>query len=250
MSDALVRLFGWPATVLHGDPSVFDRWLWLRRNLAPGPLDTLDAGCGTGAFTMYAARVGNRAVGLSFDRESIPVSRGRAAVLGLRDIEFVEGDLRRLDEVSELRGRQFDQIILTEVIEHIIDDRSVVAGLSRMLKPGGRMLITVPYKHYRPLFGDSISAVEDGGHVRWGYTHEELRDILAESGLEVAREDTISGYVSQRIMTLMRKGARIHYPATWAATFPLRLLRVVDRPVTRLLRYPYLSIGTVGVKPA
>ncbi|MGH7934815.1 MAG: hypothetical protein ACREQN_16860, partial [Candidatus Binataceae bacterium] len=65
--NALVRLLGWRATVLHGDPMTLDRWRWLKRHLRAGRLRTLDAGCGSGAFTMYAAKIGNEAVGITFD---------------------------------------------------------------------------------------------------------------------------------------------------------------------------------------
>ena len=35
----LIRLFGWKATIFHGDPSVADRWEWLRDHLEKGPKD-------------------------------------------------------------------------------------------------------------------------------------------------------------------------------------------------------------------
>jgi hypothetical protein len=51
MKDTLVKLIGWKALMLQGDPTVVDRWRWLKQHVRPGPLRTLDAGCGTGAFT-------------------------------------------------------------------------------------------------------------------------------------------------------------------------------------------------------
>jgi hypothetical protein len=60
MSDTLLKVFGWRALLIHGDPCVLDRWLWLRRHLHRGPLRTFDAGCGNGAFSIYAALAGNR----------------------------------------------------------------------------------------------------------------------------------------------------------------------------------------------
>src|SRR6476646_5828223 len=76
--DAIVRILGWRLLLVTGDPCVLDRWLWLRRHLRPGPLRTLDAGAGNGAFSMYAARLGNRVVAASFSADELEQARGRA----------------------------------------------------------------------------------------------------------------------------------------------------------------------------
>ena len=44
--------------------------------------------------------------------------------------------------------------------------------------------------------------------------------------------------------------ARLGLGAAWALMLPLRALVVLDRPLTRLLGYPYLSVALVGVRPA
>jgi len=247
MSHALVRLLGWKATIIHGDPAVVDRWKWLRRHLLPGDRYTFDAGCGSGAFSLYAARRGNRVLGMSFDAANQRKAEERARILGLDEARFITGDLRYLDSYPERLG-PFDQVICFETIEHILDDRKLVADLAVLLKPGGRLLLTAPYKHYRPLLGDQLSAVEDGGHVRWGYTHEELRALFAEHGLEVVVEEYVTGMVTQKLMDLMRLLGRANARLAWAATFPLRAFRLLDRPLTALAGYPHLSVGVVGVK--
>src|SRR5439155_22507904 len=62
--NTLVRFLGWPALLLQGDVLFVERAAWVRRRLRRGPVRTLDAGCGTGALTMLAARAGNDALGL------------------------------------------------------------------------------------------------------------------------------------------------------------------------------------------
>lgn len=243
--DLLVTAIGWRSTVLHGDPCVFDRWLWLRGQLQSGPLHTLDAGCGSGAFSFYAATIGNECVGISFCAEAVETARRRAALLGLERARFIVGDLRELN-AFDLDG--FDQIICTETIEHIRDDKKLIADFAAILKPGGKLLLTTPFKHYRPLFGDNVHEREDGGHVRTGYTHQELRALLDSCGMDTAYEGFISGVVSQKLTNLMRIAARVNYRLAWAMTFPLRGLQALDRPLTLLTRYPYLSVAVVGVK--
>jgi SAM-dependent methyltransferase len=250
MSNALLTVVGWKATVLHGDPSVFDRWIWLRRHLLRGPIRTLDAGCGSGAFTMYAAKIGNESLGLSFDEFNNQVAAARAKLLGLSNASFAFADLRKLDKIATKLGK-FDQIICSEVIEHILDDRTLVRDLASLLNPGGRLLLTTPYKYANKLFGDGDpSEIEDGGHVRSGYTHEELRHLFEGYGLTCVTEDFLSGFVSQLIVNILRVLSAVDHRFAWAITLPLRALQVADRPLTRLIRYQFLSIAVVGVKQA
>jgi 2-polyprenyl-3-methyl-5-hydroxy-6-metoxy-1,4-benzoquinol methylase len=248
MKNLLVRLIGWKATVLHGDPSTYDRWKWLERHLQRGPLRTLEAGCGSGAFIMYAARMGNHSIGISNSKSHNDAARNRAQLLRLSNIDFLEIDLRNLDEWKNKLGK-FDQIICFETIEHLLNDKKLIEDLSELLSPGGRLFLTAPYKHHERLLDETTSQVEDGGHVRYGYLHKELSQLLAESGLQVLREEYISGYVTQQLMNLMRILSRFNYVFAWALTAPLRILGFLDRPLTNGINYPYLSVGVVASKP-
>ncbi|MBI2278870.1 MAG: class I SAM-dependent methyltransferase [Candidatus Brennerbacteria bacterium] len=252
MENLLVKIFGHIGTVLHGDAAVFDRWRWLRKNLRHGQLHTLDAGCGSGAFALYAAKIGNEVVGISFDERNNGVAQARAGILGFTDARFVTGDLRRLDEFASSLG-EFDQIICFETIEHILGDRKLIKDLSDLLRPGGRLLLTTPYKHYsKRLLGDDkvpLSTHEDGGHVRWGYTHEELERIFNGAGLSVVRKDYVSGIISQLNIVLYRiLQSKINYKIAWGLSFPFRILVVFDSLVTELIGFPHLSVAVVGEK--
>jgi hypothetical protein len=117
-----------------------------------------------------------------------------------------------------------------------------------MLRPGGRLLLTTPNKHYIHMVGDVLSETEDGGHVRWGYTHEEIRSMLDEVGVDVVKEGWNSGFVPQQLANLTRLLAHLDARLAFAAVFPLRVFTLFDRPLTWLLRYPYFSITVVGTK--
>jgi SAM-dependent methyltransferase len=248
----MLRMLGWRSLLIHGDPCVLDRWLWLRRHLRKGPARTFDAGCGNGGFSIYAARCANAVVAASFSEREQQDARRRAEALGLTGIDFRILDLREIEAHRDSLGR-FDQIICFETIEHVNDDEGLVRSLAGMLAPGGRLLLSTPFDGHRPLYSEerAPSAVEDGSHVRYGYTPERLRRIVRDAGLEVADEGFISGIVSQKLTDLMRRlTERIGVKAAWALLLPLRALVIFDAPLSKLLRYPYLSVALCGVKPA
>lgn len=247
MVDILVKLIGWRATLVQAAPIVADRWNWLRRYLRSGPLSTLDVGCGAGEMSLYAAQQGNSVTGLSYDEYLNQIGRSRAEILRLPNVRFVTADARQL-RAAFAPDERFQQIICLEMIEHILDDDRLIADLAHLLAPDGRLLLTTPNKNGYRKPGATLSQVEDGGHVRWGYTHAELRALLTKHGLKVVAEDYVSGCVSQFITRLMEVENRYLRYLAWALTFPFRLIIALDLLITKLLRFPYLSVGVVAEK--
>src|SRR5262245_3016834 len=143
MRDPLVRLLGWRALMIHGDPCVWDRYRWLQARLRPGRGQVLDAGAGNGGFAIFAAKQGYQAPGLSFSRGEMTAARRRAELCGTT-ARFEIRDLRDLDPDDGV-GERFDVVICLEVIEHLRDDARLVRGLAASLRPGGRLLLTAPY---------------------------------------------------------------------------------------------------------
>jgi len=245
--NAMIRLFGWWALPIQGDVLFVQRLGWVRKRLLRGPVRTLDAGCGTGAFTILAARLGNNALGLTFSTGDATLAADRAHLVGATLAGFRVLDLRELGPaVSELGV--FDQVIACEVIEHLHDSAGLIANLAALLKPGGRLLLTTPYLHHHPVYGETVSADEDGGHVRFGYTHEELERLFASAGLKIKEEGYLNGYFAQKVFSLYLRLSRLHPKLGWLFTLPFRPLRVLDSFIARRSGYPYMSVTMIGVK--
>jgi cyclopropane fatty-acyl-phospholipid synthase-like methyltransferase len=213
---------------------------------------TFDAGCGNGGFSIYAARMGNEVAAASFQSSEQESARRRAELLGVDGIDFRVIDLRDLNDHRDALGT-FDQIICLETIEHISDDEGVVRSLATILAPGGRIMLSTPFDRHRPLYTEDPhpSPVEDGSHVRYGYSQQRLREIVENAGLEVeaGSESFISGVVSQKLTDLMRRlSARIGLFPAWLTVLPLRVLVVFDAPLSRALRYPHLSVALCATK--
>lgn len=251
MKKIILKLFGPTITAFFGDPSCFDRWRWLARNIKKGDLRTLDAGCGSGGFSFLAARGGNEVVGISFDSENNKKATERAWIFGLKRASFITENLNNLPQRKEELGT-FDQIICFETIEHILNDRGVLRSFSGMLKPGGRLYLTAPYKHHILSYGEDDKMpeviVEDGGHVRPGYTHEELENICREVGLRMVKKDYASGFFTQKLINLTHRLSYVSPSLAWIVTFPLRPLVVLDPLIYRVFKYPYLSVAIIAEK--
>jgi SAM-dependent methyltransferase len=71
--------------------------------------------------------------------------------------------------------KNFNLILCTEVLEHIREHDQALDEITRVLNPGGWLLITVP----------TPPAVPDPAHVREGYRAEELQGMLTERGFEI-----------------------------------------------------------------
>lgn len=246
----MLRVFGWRFLLVTGDPCVLDRWLWLRRRLRRGNMRTFDAGCGNGGFSIYAASIGNEVVAASFSPAEQERARRRAEALGVSGVDFRVIDLRELDDHREALGC-FDQIVCLETIEHLSDDEGLVESLAGMLVPGGQMLLSTPYEAHRPLYAEERepSPMEDGSHVRYGYSRERLRQVAESAGLEVDGQAFVSGVVSQKLTDLMRRlSERIGLFPAWLVLLPLRALVLLDAPLSTVTRYPYLSVALCAIK--
>ena len=248
IGNFLVRFFGWRATLIFGDAGVFDRWLWLRKNIDFNAKKTLDAGCGSGAFSLYIARKGNKVIGISFDKRNNELAHKRAKILKVNNIEFITADLRELQALKDKLGK-FKQIICFETIEHIKGDKKLIHDFAELLEPGGKLLVTVPYKYYKRIPGEKLSKTEDGGHVRWGYTHKEMGKILEQNGLTVKYECYITGIISQYLIRLQRIISKSFHPIIgWIVLLPLRPFQLLDPLVMKFVNFPYLSIGVLAIK--
>lgn len=253
-SNRLVKLIGFSATLIHGDTLVADRWRWLRKRL-PRTNDypeLADVGCGSGAFTIGAARRGYKALGISYDQRNQQVAAQRAAICHQPAAQFEICDVRHLDRVEQYKNR-FDVAICLEVIEHILNDRKVLVDVAAILKPGGRLLLTAPYYHYRAIVESDngpFCTTETGWHVRKGYTEADYRSLAADAGLVVEEISWCSGFLSQKITGVFWTVGRKSLMLAWLLVLPLRILPpLFDRLIAKMFRWPGYSICLVARKP-
>jgi 2-polyprenyl-3-methyl-5-hydroxy-6-metoxy-1,4-benzoquinol methylase len=211
----------------------------------------LDVGCGTGAFTIKSSLRGYLATGLTWDEPAASVASRRALIVGAERAKFEVCDVRCLDEQERFMG-VFDVIICCENIEHILDDRRLMTAMFACLKPGGRLLLTAPSYYYRAIRGENgpFSKVEDGGHVRRGYTRASIQELFDGAGFIVEETSGVSGFVSQKATWFLRVFPGCLRLVPWALILPFRpLIPLLDRLLHTILDYPKYCIAVEAYKP-
>ncbi|HEV8095170.1 MAG TPA: class I SAM-dependent methyltransferase [Burkholderiales bacterium] len=147
--------------------------LWAFERYANGCRSFLEIGCGTGSVLAALVRA----------HPDISVWGSEPYLEGLRfartrvdSARLVQMDARCVPFADE-----FDAIGMFDVIEHIDEDQAVLSQVSRALRPGGILLITVP--QHRFLWSP---ADEHAGHAR-RYTRAELVQKVEHAQFRVLR---------------------------------------------------------------
>jgi len=187
----------------------------------PAPASILDVGCGDGFATSMAAGR-NRAhnfAGLDWSAPSLAQAAGRGIAV-----------LRAgLDTPLPIRSESVDVVVMSEVIEHLVDTDSAVEEAYRVLKPGGSLLLSTPnlaawYNRgllafgIQPVFSEvSLRSVfgrpgrQVAGHLHM-FTRRALVDFLAAYGLDCVR---VSGATYHDVPAGLRPLDRLfcHWPS-------------------------------------
>jgi ArsR family transcriptional regulator len=99
--------------------------------------DLLDVGCGRGSILKLLASRARRAVGVDIDAKARRLARADLLLAGLPNCSLRQGDMYRLP----FDDAEFNTIILDDVLADATDPVRALTESSRLLKPGGRLLI-------------------------------------------------------------------------------------------------------------
>lgn len=166
-TDERVRARRGPVRLVNGIPysnrdstlslipgAAVGEWLHDHRQLVTGRL--LDSGCGNKPYEPWYAPLVTEAVSLD-----------AAPAEGISVVGFAD----RLP----FRDATFDTVLCTEVLEHVEDAERAAAEMFRVTKPGGHVLVTVPY----------LYPTHEAPYDMRRFTHFGLRSLMARHGFEV-----------------------------------------------------------------
>jgi SAM-dependent methyltransferase len=133
----------------------------------------LDVGCGTGANLRILHSAGFKEIqGLDWSQDAV----NYCVAKNLGPVK--QGDICNLP----FADNSIDLILVTDVIEHIDDDHKAMSEISRVLKPGGRVIISVPAFPILWGFQDIVA------HHKRRYRMKSLTNLVVGSGLSIRKK--------------------------------------------------------------
>lgn len=142
--------------------------------------DVLDIASGDGVLAELVAPHSQRYVCLDSSTKVVLAASER--LRRLENVEVREGDMHALP----FEDASFDLVVLMHALTYAEKPAQAVAEAGRVLRPGGRLLLTslAPHEHR--------GVVEAYGHVNLGFDEAELRGFTHGAGLEVVSAGTVT----------------------------------------------------------
>ncbi|HEY2463014.1 MAG TPA: class I SAM-dependent methyltransferase [Steroidobacteraceae bacterium] len=161
----------------------------------------IEIGCGTGSnlFEISSRVEGiGRLVGFDLDGAAISEAQRVANGIGCRNVEFFQRNCCAFDFPEKP-----DVILLMDFLEHIDNADSFLGGLRQISNEETVLVISVPTPRFPMVFGRGFH--ESIGHVRDGFTKDELTAVLNQNGFNVDSFQYNTGLIASAACTVFYK---------------------------------------------
>jgi SAM-dependent methyltransferase len=182
---------------------------WVARSEKKPPA-ALEVGCGDGFFSENLVKLGCKVTGIDLSPVGVAKAAARAPA-GTFQVHDLTQPLPFADD-------SFDVAWCSEVLEHLFSPLSTLTEVHRVLKPGGRLLATVPYHGFLKNLGIALFAFDrhydpEYPHIRF-FTKNTLTALARKAGLEVEEASTCGSglgvrdwFVPTNLLLVARKPA-------------------------------------------
>lgn len=147
----------------------------------------LDLGAGNGALCGRMSDMGLDVVGVEYDAMGYELARASH-----RSVRFYRAGVQDDPRLVMPAEAPFDAVVSTEVIEHLYAPHLLPIFASRVLVPGGHLIVSTPYHGYIKNLALSVLGKWDqhhaplwhGGHIKF-WSRRTLTVLIERSGLQV-----------------------------------------------------------------
>jgi SAM-dependent methyltransferase len=147
----------------------------------------LDLGCGNvPLYGMYKEYI----------KDNICIDWGNS----IHQNKFIDYEFNLNNEIP-LDSEQFDTILVTDVLEHIQNPDLLMSEISRLLKPSGKLILTVPFFYW----------IHETPHDYFRYTEYALKMLCEKNSLKAVELETYGG-VPEIMFDISSKVTAHHLP--------------------------------------
>ncbi|MDH5833786.1 ArsR/SmtB family transcription factor [Luteimonas kalidii] len=142
--------------------------------------DVLDIASGDGVLAELLAPHAHRYVCVDSSKRVVAAAAER--LRKFRNVEVREGDMHALPFAQG----EFDLVVLMHALTYADKPAQAVAEAARVLRPGGRLLLSSLARH------EHQSVVQAYGHANLGFADKDLRRFVSRAGLELVNAETVT----------------------------------------------------------
>jgi SAM-dependent methyltransferase len=190
----------------------------------------LDTACGTGRHTKYLAEKGFDTIGIDCSPEMLELARTKVP-----HARFELGDLTAIPFASG----SFDLALCALALDHTDDLLAPVAELARVVRPGGRVIISTLHPIGRQLGGGAFYRDADGGRGMIRGPEQTVSDYImaaVDAGLEI--RECVEPVWSEREIAMLEGKRRQRAELTSSALDPEILrIAILDSPCALVLNF-------------
>lgn len=221
---------------------IFD---WVKHMLLNNKMPRiLDIGCGTGFNITYLHQLGYRQVdGLDISRDALMYCKSRQ----LNSLTIASA------ENLPIQRSTYDVILALDIVEHIADDRQVMAEIFRILKTDGALIVFVPAYQFLWSFQDEIS------HHQRRYEANDLKHKVTQAGFEIKKLSYVNSFlfpviwfgrnILRTFPSFFKISSESQMNPTWMNKFLYYIFKA-EMPLLRFMNFPFgVSIICVCTKP-
>ncbi len=171
----------------------------------------LEVGCGSGATGALAIARGRAGRYVGIELMEGPARQAREVLS-----EVIVGNVETLD--LDWQPAEFDALILSEVLEHLVEPAVTLKRLARFVRPGGMVLASSPnIAHWRVIrelvagrFELADQGVFDRTHLRW-FTPETFAGLFESAGFRVTSLGPVTDFSPRVAMISRLTGGRLDH---------------------------------------
>ncbi|MEK6749680.1 MAG: class I SAM-dependent methyltransferase [Pseudomonadota bacterium] len=160
------------------------------------PVKLLDLGCGNGALTTAIHTHGFDVAGCDYSTSGIALAQRQYSN---HNINFFQHDLQH--PLANAHVNQYDTVISSEVIEHLLLPRTLMSNAYSALKPGGKFILTTPYHGYCKNLALALSGhfdkhwhpLRDYGHIKF-FSKSTITQLFEEHCFDVIHFETLGRF--------------------------------------------------------